>query len=512
MEKKLVVLNLSGYGINVNNKGNLVNLAYKPTLDYLFSTYPIKYLDASSKLVGLSLNQPSNSSYGHLCLGLGYKPYLIESYISNQIETGQFYNNDTLSKNLKYARDNFKQVHVICLLSQLGKICNFNHIVSLIKAAKLYGIFKNQLHLHVIFDGIDSSKNSALVLYKALNDILINENVGHIDTVCGRNYALDNSKDFSKPLLAYNNIAFGKGNPYFSIEDYLSSQKKNLILECDIQPGYNPETFKKIEEGDLVISLIYEASFINELNICFTNKQFVTDFINQDYQFVDNIYYVSLVELTYPCKGEYCYPHLKYQKGIGEIISENNLSQIRISDSLSKDYLTYYFDGMKYVNLPNSKFLEVKLNNLDNFSKYPNLNDNEIVRLTCQAIKNNEANFIFTSFSSLDVFGHFCPPNFQIKNLEHLDSLIKLVYDECLKNDYTLLITSDHSKIDRELDANSNLYINHTLSKVPFCLVGKSSMIKNRKTIIDIAPSILDILGISKPSYMEGNSLLEEER
>lgn len=502
MSNKIVLLNLSGYGISYSNKNNPINSAYKPNLDYLFASYPYSNLSCSGKSVGLNPFQPGNNRYNHLAIGLGDKPYILSSLINKSIEDNSFYVNDVLASSFKKVRDKFSHLHVICLLTNKSNLSNFNHLVSLIKMAKYYSFSKEQLLFDIIVDD-DITINNLIALYNSLLSIIKTENVGIINTLIGKKYAFDRNNNFKYTLRYYNLLTGLNGNSIDYFDDYILSQYNLLDMAKgdnnlgDINPAYYNNRSIKLNNDDIVLSTIFDGEYVNQILSLLSNPSCIND-LNLDsslFKKYQVIKFDSLIDKNNKAKP--CFKRRNYKNNLTNHIHKYHLTQLRISDDFYYQYLNRYFDGISQDKIDNVK--RIKVVNpyksgevLDNYYKVDNLIKDRLI----EELNKNKFDFTMVSFSSLDLLGHLGNDKLIVQAIENLDKIVQQIYTYCNENDLLLMICSDHSNAEKIIDSSNYTYIEHTNNKVPFCIVSNQFKIKRDGTILDISKYICQVLQI----------------
>lgn len=508
MDKKVVLLNLSGFGISYSNKNNPINYAYKPNLDYLFSSFPYTNLISYGKEIGLNSFQMGNNRYNHLAISYNQKPYILSSYISKSIEDNSFYVNKVLADSFKKVSYNFSKMHVICILTSKNNLCNFNHLVSLIKMAKYYSLSKEQLLFDVILDDA-VSLNNAIAVYNSFNEILKSENFGRINTLIGSKYALDRNLNLKYSLRYYNLLVNLNGNQIDYFDDYILSQfnylenKKIKLSLSNLYPAYFNNISCPLKEDDVVLSTIFEGDYVSQILTLLSNPSY---FNNQEFNYGELKKYevIKFDTLKDNSNSTFCFQNREFSNNLTKVLHENNVTQLRISDDFYYDYLNYYFDGMDNLNFDDVKRIKISANKykkedfIKNFYKV----DNQIKDKLIEELDNFKYDFSMVSFSSLDLLGHLNNGELIIKAVENLDKIVGEVYSYCRKNNMILIVTSDHSIAEKNTQLNK---YEHTISKVPFCLTSKCYRINKGGSIIDIADYIYEIFNIESDCNKKGD-------
>ncbi len=509
MRNKVVLLNLSGYGISYSNKNNPINYAYKPNLDYLFSNFPYANLISYGKEIGLNPFQMGNNRYNHLAISYNQKPYILSSYISKLIEDNSFYVNKVLADSFKKISDNFSKMHVICLLTSKNNLCNFNHLVSLIKMAKYYSLSKEQLLFDVILDD-DVSLNSATAVYNSFTEILKSENFGKINTIIGRKYALDRNNNLKYSLRYYNLLVNLSGNQIDYFDDYILSQmnylkdKNKRISLSNLYPAYFNNSSSSLKDNDIVLSTIFDGEYVSQILTLLSNPSSIKS-EEFDYSELKSYKVIKFDTLEDNSKATFCFDKKEYSANLTQILHQNNLTQLRISDDFYYDYLNYYFDGMTNLDYQDVKRIKVEVCKNKNNTIVENLykTDCKIKDRLIEELNEFKYDFSMVSFSSLDLLGHSNQGELIVQAVENLDKIVGEIYSYCLENNLILIVCSDHSIAEKNTKIGKN---EHTISKVPFCLASKCYKIDKGGAITDIASYIYKIFQIKSDCTKKGES------
>jgi 2,3-bisphosphoglycerate-independent phosphoglycerate mutase len=512
--KKVILLILDGWGQGEENVSNPFRLAKTPTFNYLQKNFPFCLLNASGYAVGLSSFEPGNCEIGHLTIGTGIVYYQPVVKINLAIENKEFFKNEILLNIFDHCQKFNSKLHLITLLSKSNQISDFNHLIAVLELCKEKNF--NNVYLHLFTDGIDSPHKSALSLIEKLETYQKTKNLpGKIATLCGRFYSLDTTGDyFLKTQRAFLLLFEGKGNLINDLKNFLSLKYKEKDFNDDILEPIVLDTEGIIKDNDAILFLIHENKYIYQLANSFLNPNF------QEFKRPqrENLFITSLVrylDVDYPVIFE----KQKILTHLTKIISENNLKQIKIIDEKNKALFKYYFNGFVEEEHPGEIF---KI--LPSFSDDINILKEQIkeffnfLEIT---IKESLFDVIIANLSVFNTIGHTGNFNLAIQVIEEVDKYLKNLIDKTLENGYSLILTSDHGKIEKMINFKTGKkYTENTLNPVPFILVDKDyfkekttqeliiEKKKIRGSLVDIAPTILELLNIPIPSSFMGKSLL----
>jgi len=514
--KKVILLILDGWGQGEKNISNPFRFAQTKNLDYFKKFFPFHLLNASGYAVGLNFGEPGNCEIGHLTIGTGVIFYQPAVKINLEIESGQFFKNEKLLTIFQHTRRFNSRLHLVGLLSEKNNLADFNHLIALLKLAKQEKF--NDVYLHLFTDGIDSKPKSALNLIEKLINLMKSENFpGKIATLCGRFYALDKSSEyFLRTQRAFLLLVEGKGNLVqdpieFLKEKYQEPDFNDDILEPTI---FEPDGF--IKDDDAILFLHHEAKNIFQLANSFLNP----DFKEFKRPARKNLYIVSLTRYLDNIYYPVIYEEQKIKTNLSRIIAENKLKQIKIIDAPRKELLTFYFNGFFEEKHPDEvfKFLPGFEGDWDELKA----KTHQFFDYLKIVVKEGIFDFVVASLPTLDIIGHRGDFRLAISAIEEIDKILEEFTNLCLANNYALILTSDHGNIEKLIEPKlGQKETFHDLSPVPFYLIDKDYKKEKTKeeiafferkilgSLVDIAPTILDLIGLNIPTEFMGKSLLK---
>ncbi|GIW67221.1 MAG: 2,3-bisphosphoglycerate-independent phosphoglycerate mutase [Candidatus Parcubacteria bacterium] len=514
-KKKIVLLILDGWGKGEENISNPFRFVQTKNLDYYRKFFPFCLLNASGYAVGLASDQPGNCENGHLVIGTGIIFYQLNVKINLAIESGEFLQNQKLLDIFRHCRAFNSRLHLAGLLSQNNNLADFNHLLALLKLAKQEKF--NDVYLHFFTDGIDSPPKSALDLIEKLENIIQRENLpGKIATLCGRFYALDRTNEyFLRTQRAFLLIIEGKGS--------FASDPKEILKEKYKQPDFNdsllePTIFDRngyLQDNDALLFFQHEGKSIFQLANSFLNPNF-QEFKRPTRK---NLYIASLTRYLENIDYPVIFEEQKIITNLSRILAENKLKQIKIIDESRKELLNFYFNGFIAEEHPGEvfKILPPFDSDWENLQKQTR----EFFDYLKITIKEGAFDFIVASLPTFDLIGHKGDFNLALKGIEEMDKILGDFTNFCLENNYTLILTSDHGNIEKMIEPKSGQKETlHNLSPVYFFLIDKEYQKEKTKeeisffnkkilgSLVDIAPTILDLMNIKIPKEFSGKSLL----
>ena len=507
MSKKPVLLMiLDGFGINSNHeKGvNAIFEAKTPNLDKLFAECKNTKISASGMDVGLPNGQMGNSEVGHTNIGAGRIVYQELTRITKSIEDGNIKNNETLKSAFKNCLDNDSALHFMGLLSDGGVHSHNSHLYGLIEMAKEMGISK--VFVHCFLDGRDVPPSSGADFVKDLEDKLKEIGVGRIASVMGRYYAMDRDNRWDRVAKAYEAIALGIGEENKSAYDAVKASYEKEITDEFVVPTVITDNglAEKISDKDSVVFFNFRPDRAREITRCFVDPEF--DGFKRD-----------LIKPTYVCMTQYdasmpnvlvAFKPQTLENTFGEVISANGLKQLRIAETEKYAHVTFFFNGgVETVSDGEDRAL-IPSPKVATYDLKPEMSAYEVKDELLSRLDKDIYDVIILNFANCDMVGHTGDFNAAVKAVEAVDTCVGEVIDKIKEKGGIALITADHGNADQMYDPETKgAFTAHTTNQVPLILVGMDRDLKEGR-LADLAPTLLEILGIEKPAEMTGESLL----
>lgn len=480
---KVILAIMDGVGLREQVHGNAFKQAKKPTFDYLWNTYPHTTLIASGKDVGLPPGQMGNSETGHLNIGAGRIVYQPLELINEKIDSGEFYKNKEILKLFDTIKNNKSRLQLVGLISDGGVHSHINHLKSLLKMAKDNGI--DEIYMHLITDGRDTLYNSGVNYLKEIKDF----GIGKVSTICGRYYTMDRDKNYDRTIKGYDLMVNGVGNNYNSIDELFNNTYKSEIYDEFIKPSLLDKE-GLIKENDGIIWFNFRPDRAIQI---LTKLQ----------EYNSNI--VTMMKVSNEIKAPNAFNLQKLDNTLGDYLSKNNLRQLRIAETEKYAHVTYFFDGGVNKEIPLCDRILIPSPKVATYDLKPEMSIEEITSKLLSVMSNYDV--IILNFANPDMVGHTGNMSATIKAVEALDKKLKQIYDESVKLGFTLLVTADHGNAELMIDDDGNIITSHTTSKVPFIVCRNGVRLKEGR-LSDIAPTMLELIGLSKPKEMAGNSLI----
>lgn len=517
MHKPVVLVVLDGWGIGRDAKGNAIAKAKLPTIDKLNNFYPHAALQASGISVGLPWEEAGNSEVGHITLGAGKVIYQSMPRITMDIQTGEFFKQKAFLDAIENTRKNNSALHLMGLVGKGGVHSYIDHVYALLELARDQKVEK--LFLHVFTDGRDSAPNSGIDSIQELQKRMKTFGTGKIATLCGRYFAMDRNNNWDRVEKAYNLMTRGEGNQIADPLAYLKESYEKRIYDEFIEPAIVVEEgvpIGLIKDNDSVIFFNFREDRARQISEAFV----LPGFMKFKREMLKNIEFVTMVQYEEGLPATVAFKPIGIKEPLGKILSDNDLSQLRIAETEKFAHVTYFFNGGSEEAFPKEDRVIVPSLTIDSFSDAPEMSAKNITEKVIEAINESNYNFILLNFANADIVGHTGNEAATIKAIETIDGCLGKLIPAVLTAGGCLLITADHGNAE-ELKNNLTGEINteHSINPVPIWFVTR----ENHKTapdnkaleetkvtglLSDVAPTILELLELKKSPEMTGESLL----
>jgi len=509
--KPLMLMILDGYGCNPQKYGNAILHADKPSIDKIFDTYPNTLLGASGLDVGLPDGQMGNSEVGHLNIGAGRIVYQELTRITKSIKDGDFFENKALLEAVDHVKKNDSSLHIMGLLSDGGVHSHMTHLFALIDLAKQNGLSK--VYLHAFLDGRDVPPRSAGTYIAQVQDYMKESGTGKLVTVSGRYYAMDRDNRFERVVLAYDALTLGDAvlteDPFAALEDSYSNDASDEFVKPFIITE-NGQITGRIKDNDAVVMYNFRPDRAREITRTFVDKEF-SGFERK----------ISPKNLKYVCMTQYdasmpnvivAFPPEKLENTLGEYLSSKGLHQLRIAETEKYAHVTFFFNGGVEAPNKNEERILVPSPKVATYDLQPEMSAYEVTEKVLEAISNDIYDVIILNFANPDMVGHTGVFDAAIKAIEALNKCVPSIVDAVLEKEGTVLITADHGNCDCMLNEKGDVVTAHSVNKVPFLVASNqvnNVQLREDGVLADIAPTMLQILGIPQPKEMTGSTLIK---
>ena len=503
--KPIVLCILDGCGISENSNGNAFLNAKKDTIDMLMSKYPHSVLQASGKCVGLPQNQMGTSEVGHMNFGAGRIAIQPLERINESITSGEFFDNSEILKVINHVKENNSTLHVMGLLSDGGIHSDINHLLSLIDMCKQNELYK--VRYHIFTDGRDSDIKSALKYIKVLEDKITETGVGEIATIQGRYYAMDRDNNFDRLKKSYDAICYKEAPIYMTPRELIEYNYSNNITDEFIVPGIIKAS--NIKDNDGVITYNFRKDRLREMFTCLTNPNEYKEQAeekNLELKEFNNLYVVTMFPVVETVKAPHAFDDLDLSNILGEYLHNNHISQLRIAETEKFAHVTFFFDGGKEVEYDDMKKILIPSPKVATYDLKPEMSVYEVT----EAFLNNVENYDVTimNLANGDMVGHTGNYEAAKEAVEHMDKCLKKIYEKINELGGVLVLTADHGNCEKMINEDNTVCTTHTTNPV-FLIVTKEDIELNDGVLADVAPTIVELLGLEKPIEMTGNSLIK---
>ncbi len=502
-KKNLVMLAiLDGYGINNETNGNAISAAKKPNLDYIFKNYPYTEIGASGEDVGLPDGQMGNSEVGHMNIGAGRVVYQSLMRVNIAVRENTLASMPAISNAFNHALKNNSKLHIMGLMSDGGVHSHIDHIIYLMKKAHAAGI--KEVIVHSFLDGRDVPPQSAKEFLKKLED---NFETGiKAGVVSGRYYAMDRDKIYERVRLAYDALVYGKGEVKGLLEGIDESYANGVTDEFVVPYIVNENS--NIEENDAVIFANFRPDRAIQISLGLTNPSATT--LKNTKEF-NNLFFVQMMHYAENVKGVVCFDLQELKNLYGEVISKNNLKQLRIAETQKYAHVTFFFDGGEDKEIEGSTRILIDSPKIETFDMMPEMSAYKITERVLKEIEKEEFDTIILNFANCDMVGHTAVMDATIKAVEVVDECVGKIKEAVEKVGGTLIITADHGNADMLVNKEGLPHTAHTTNPVPFCILKKGLELESTGNLGDIVPTMLDLLEIEKPVEMTGKSMIKHK-
>ena len=505
MNKKVILMILDGWGKSPDLKVSAIDNARTPFIDSLYTKYPNASLRTDGLHVGLPEGQMGNSEVGHMNLGAGRIVYQDLVKVNLAVKNNTLQNEPMLIEAFTYARTHNKSVHFLGLVSDGGVHSHINHLFGLIDAANKFGL--ENTFIHAFTDGRDVDPKSG---YGFITDLEkhIENTPTQLASVTGRYYAMDRDNRWERIKLAYDALVYGKGEPSNNIPKSIHKSYENDITDEFIKPiikvDNNNKPIAPISEGDVVVFFNFRTDRGRQLTQALTQEDFHEYKMHQL-----NLHYVTLTNYDETFKGiNVVFKKDNLKETLGEVLEKHHKKQIRIAETEKYPHVTFFFSGGREAPFIGEQRILCNSPKVATYDLKPEMSAFELKDALIPELEKSDVDFVCLNFANGDMVGHTGVMEAAIKACEAVDKCVEEVVNSALKNNYTTLLIADHGNCETMINQDGSPNTAHTTNPVPIILIDKD--LKNIKDGIlgDIAPTILDLIGIEKPKAMTQNSLL----
>ena len=497
---------LDGYGINKNELGNAVLAAGTPYLDKLMKEYPNAEISASGEDVGLPDGQMGNSEVGHLTIGAGR---IIEQdllHIDNEIKRGDFEKNEALVKAFKHAEENGVSLHLIGLASDGGIHSKLTHMYAILDAAKNYNI--NNIYIHPITDGRDTSVTSGVGFLTEISNKIEGTNAKIAD-ICGRVYAMDREKRWDRVEKAYNLYVRSQGEKFDDFKTAIETSYSRGVTDEFVEPILLDEN-GSIKNGDVVIFFNYRSDRAREMSFALTDPNF-NEF---EVEKLDKILMTPMQEYAKELAHlNTIYPPKIVEDNLACLVSDAGMKQYHIAETTKYAHVTFFFNGGFEKQYEGEERKLIDSYNDKNFASHPKMRAPEITEDLLEVLDSKKYDFVLVNYSNPDMIGHTGDFEASKEAVSYCDECAYKIAMKTIENGGECIIIADHGNIEEMFDAEGTILTKHTTNPVPFILVSekhKDVELKQGGSLANVAPTVLELLGIQKPDTMVDSMIVKK--
>ena len=508
MAKKPVLLCImDGFGwVPEETFGNAVVAAKKPHLDALMAKYPMTTINASGMAVGLPEGQMGNSEVGHTNMGAGRIVYQQLTLITKSIKDGEMLQNPVLVKNMKAAIDAGKAIHLMGLVGTGGVHSHADHWFGVLEMAKHLGA-KN-VYLHCITDGRDTDPHSGKGFLADLQAKLDELGIGKIASVSGRYYAMDRDNNWDREEKAYAAFVYGEGEHYASAAEaieasYANDKTDEFVLPCVTCEG------GRVQDGDTVIFMNFRPDRARQMTRIFCDDAF-TGFERRGGRKQVNYVCMAEYDATMP-NCEVAYPPVELKNGLGQYLSENGKTQLRIAETEKYAHVTFFFNGGVEAPYEGEDRCVIPSPKVATYDLKPEMSAPEVAAECKKRIESGKYDVIILNFANCDMVGHTGVFEAAVKAVEAVDAAVKEVVTAVLDAGGCAFLTADHGNAEKMKNPDGTPFTAHTTNVVPFVAIGCGDVkLREGGCLADIAPTMLPYIGLPVPAEMSGKSIIVE--
>ena len=510
MSKKPVVLMvLDGYGLSDKTEGNAIAMADTPVMDKLMKEYPFVKGNASGSYVGLPDGQMGNSEVGHMNIGAGRIIYQDLTRITKAIADGDFFKNEELLAAMENCKKNNSDLHLFGLLSSGGVHSHISHVYGLLEMAKKNGV--SNVYVHAFLDGRDTPPASGKDFVAQLEEKMAEIGVGKVASLAGRYYAMDRDNNWDRVEQAYRSLTTGEGKQAESAVAAMEASYAENVTDEFVVPTVITENAKPlsvVKENDSVIFFNFRPDRAREMTRAFCDDKF-TGFER------------TYIPTTFVCFKDYdetipnkliAFKKEEIKNTFGEFLAANGKKQLRLAETEKYAHVTFFFNGgVEDPNVDEFRLLVNSPKDVPTYDLKPEMSAPEVGMDLVEAIKSDKYDVIVINFANPDMVGHTGVIPAAVKAVEKVDELVGKAVQAVKDVDGVLFICADHGNAEKMIDYETGApHTAHTTNPVPFILVNydDSYTLRDGGSLCDIAPTLIQIMGLNQPAEMTGKSLL----
>lgn len=510
MKSPTALIILDGFACREETFGNAVAQANKPNFDRYYNKYPHEQLMACGLDVGLPEGQMGNSEVGHLNIGAGRIVYQSLTRINKSIQDGDFFTNDVLLDAMKHVKEHDSALHLMGLLSDGGVHSHYQHLFALLKLAKEQGVEK--VYVHAFLDGRDVGQQTALQFIEETERQFKEIGVGQFASVSGRYYAMDRDKRWDREQLAYDAMTYGKGVEYKTAKagveaSYAEGVNDEFVVPFVVKDEEVGSENTGVDDGDAMIFFNFRPDRAAQLSEVYTNEEF--DGFKMDKRLI-GIKFVTFTKYNDQVKADVVFVKEDLVNTIGEVASKNGLKQLRIAETEKYPHVTYFMSGGRNEAFDGERRVLVDSPKVATYDLKPEMSAYEVRDALLAELNKGDLDLVLLNFANPDMVGHSGMLEPTIKAIEAVDECLGAVVDKILEMGGTAIITADHGNSDEVVTIDGTPMTAHTTNPVPVIVTREGVTLRSGGRLADLAPTLIDLLGVEKPVEMTGESLIQK--
>ncbi|MDQ0244674.1 2,3-bisphosphoglycerate-independent phosphoglycerate mutase [Bacillus fengqiuensis] len=508
-KKPVALIILDGFACRQETKGNAVAQSKKPNFDRFWNEYPHAQLTASGEAVGLPEGQMGNSEVGHLNIGAGRIVYQSLTRVNVAIREGEFERNETFLGAMNHVKQNGTDLHVFGLLSDGGVHSHIEHLYALLRLAGQEGV-KN-VYIHGFLDGRDVGPQTAKQYIDALNEKIEEYGIGEIATLSGRYYSMDRDKRWERVEKSYRAMVYGEGPAYHNAYECIDDSYNNGIFDEFVLPSVmtkeNGEPVATIQDNDAVIFYNFRPDRAIQISNTFTNDDFRS--FDRGPKHPKDLHFVCLTHFSETVDGYVAFKPTNLDNTLGEVLSQNGLTQLRIAETEKYPHVTFFMSGGREAEFPGETRILIDSPKVATYDLKPEMSAYEVTDALLGEIEADKHDAIILNFANPDMVGHSGMLEPTIKAIETVDECLGKVVDAILAKGGTAIITADHGNADEVVTIEGNPMTAHTTNPVPVIVTKQGVELREDGILGDLAPTVLNLLNVQQPKEMTGQTLIK---
>ncbi|EGK10859.1 2,3-bisphosphoglycerate-independent phosphoglycerate mutase [Kroppenstedtia eburnea] len=507
--KPVALVILDGFALREETHGNAVAQAKKPNFDRYWSRYPHTTLTASGTGVGLPEGQMGNSEVGHLNIGAGRVVYQDLTRVSKSIAEGTFFKNETFLGAIRHVKEHNSRLHLYGLLSDGGVHSHMDHLFALLELAAGEGL--RDVCIHAFLDGRDVAPDSGIKYIRQLQQKIADTGVGRIATVQGRYYAMDRDNRWERTEKAYRAMVYGEGPRYRDPVQAVKESYEKSVYDEFVMPTVivdeQDRPVGSIRSDDAVIFYNFRPDRAIQISLAFTNEDFRG--FDRGEKRPEHLYYVCLTKFSESVDGYVAYKPTDLDNTYGEVVSQHGLKQLRIAETEKYPHVTFFFSGGREEAFPGEDRILINSPKVATYDLKPEMSAYEVTDALVREIEAEKHDAIILNFANPDMVGHSGKLEPTIRAVEAVDECLGRVVEALHAHGGTAVVIADHGNADMVLNENNEPVTSHTTFPVPCIVTDPTVGLREGGILADVAPTLLQLLGLPQPAEMTGRSLIK---